>query len=106
MEITQTTLSKIKRLEKFIAHQDKEDQVIDITINKILHREINKLQDQIAGFDHLLAHFNEKYDLDSKTFEQQFDSGELGDEIDFIEWSSTIEMKRKTEEYILNLQGK
>ena len=99
------TLSKIKRLEKYVNHSDSDDQILDITINKILHREINKIQTQIEGFDHQLNQYHKKYDLDSISFEKQFENGELGDNIDFIEWSSTIEMKRNAEEHILNLQG-
>ena len=99
------TLNKIKRLEKFIAYNDTGDQVLDTSINKILHREINKLQTQIERFNYQINQFKEKYNLDSIIFEKEFEKGELGDNIDFIEWISTIEMKRKAEKYISTLQG-
>lgn len=100
------TLNKIERLGRFIAHNDTDDRILDITLNKILHREINKIQVQIEKFDRQLFQFEKKYELGSVTFMKQFKKGALGDNIDFIEWISTIEMKRKAEEYIVNLQGK
>ncbi len=71
----------------------------------MLHQEINKLKAQIDSFNHLLLQYEKKYNLDSIHFEKQYESGSLGDDIDFIEWISTIEMKRKAKEYIVNLQG-
>ncbi len=99
------TVNKIKRLEQFVSHNDSGDKVLEITINKILHREIIKLKTQIKAFNNELNQFEEKYKMSSKHFRQQFESGKLGDNIDFIEWISTIEMKKKAKEYILNLQG-
>ncbi|NOX48493.1 MAG: hypothetical protein GXO89_16105 [Chlorobi bacterium] len=99
------TVNKIKRLEKFVTHKGTEDQVLDITINKILHREIIKLQAQIEIFDLELNQFEKKHNMGSMYFKKQFESGKLGDDMDFIEWISTIEMKKKAKEYISNLQG-
>ena len=98
------TLDKINRLGKIIAYNDSEDQVLDKTIDKILHREINKIQAQIEKFNHQLFEFEDKYGLDSTHFINQYEKGTLGDDIDFVEWISTIEMKRKAEEYIFNVQ--
>jgi hypothetical protein len=98
-------LEKIERLGKVVAHSGGEDVVLDVTINKMLQREINKLKLQIEKFNHQLLQFEKKYNLDSVLFEKQFINGSLGDDFDFMEWISTIEMKRKAEEYVINLQG-
>ena len=50
--------------------------------------------------------FEKKYALNSTEFVVQFNNGMLGDDVDFIEWASTIEMKKNAEEYVLNLEGK
>jgi len=100
------TLDKIKRLGRVIAYYGTNDKILDLTLNKILHREIHKIQAQIEGFKHELNIFEKKHSLNSIEFLKQFENGSLGDDVDFIEWASTIEMKRKAEEYILNLQGK
>jgi len=100
------TLEKIEKLGRIVAHNNSEDQILDITLNKILHREIHKIQLQIEGFKHELNIFEKKYLLNSTEFEKQFENGLLGDDVDFIEWASTIEMKKNAEEYVINLQGK
>ena len=100
------TLDKIQRLGRIVSHNDTEDHVLELTLNKILNREINKIQSQIEGFNNLLFQFEKKYDLDSANFVKQYEKGTIGDNIDYIEWVSTIEMKRNAEKYIVNLQGK
>ncbi len=100
------TLEKIEKIGRIVAYNNSEDQILDITLNKILLREIHKIQAQIEGFKYELIIFEKKYALISTEFMVQFNNGLLGDDVDFIEWASTIEMKRNAEEYILNLQGK
>ena len=99
------TLAKIERLGEIVAHNDSEDYVLDLTINKMLQREINKIKVRIKDFNHQLDQFEKKHKLDSNHFIKQYETGELGDDIDYIEWSATIEMKAKAMDYIANLQG-
>jgi len=100
------TLEKIEKLGRIVAYNNSEDQILDITLNKILLREIHKIQAQIERLKHELIIFEKKYALNSTEFLKQFENGTIGDDVDFIEWASTIEMKKNAEEYILNLQGK
>jgi hypothetical protein len=99
------TLEKIEKLGRIVAYNNSEDQILDITLNKILLREIHKIQAQLQGLKNEIFFFERKYALNSIEFIEQFKSGLLGDDVDFMEWASTIEMKNNAEEYILNLQG-
>jgi hypothetical protein len=39
-----------------------------------------------------LIAFEQIYGIDSETFYRQYEAGKLGDSMDFVEWSSTVEM--------------
>lgn len=47
---------------------------------------------QISDLEHRLESFEARYHMPSELFYQQFQSGELGDSIDFFEWNSYYEM--------------
>jgi hypothetical protein len=76
-----------------------------LTIDKILQREINKLNLHISNFVVQIKQWEDLYNMDSQTFLEKFESGIIGDQLDFIEWASTLEMKSKSEKYISTLQG-
>lgn len=47
-----------------------------------------------------LAGFEEMYGMDSDTFYRQYEEGKLGDAVDFVEWSSTVEMMNNIKEQL------
>ncbi len=55
----------------------------------------NPLREQLRAD---LAGFEEIYGIDSATFYRQYEDGKLGDAVDFVEWSSTVEMLNRIEE--------
>jgi hypothetical protein len=57
--------------------------------NKIQESSISQ---KIADLEGYLKNFEEKYNMPSKHFYQHFQSGELGDSIDFFEWNTYYEM--------------
>ena len=101
-----TTLNKIKRLEQLIATNSPVDNVIDITIEKILNREISKLKNQILDLRNQINNFEKKYNLDTNKFKIDFENGHLGDNTDYIEWSATIDMVNNAEKQLAILEGK
>jgi hypothetical protein len=54
-------------------------------LEESLNEEVQSLSGKIQGF-------KEKYQLSSEQFYQQFMAGELGDSIDFMEWSVFCEL--------------
>jgi len=90
-----TTLEKIKRLEQYLASDASVDPVLDTTIDKLLAREIANIRTSQKRLQDQLVEFENRYHLKSDDFYKQFQNGELGDEIDFIEWASTMEMINK-----------
>lgn len=89
------TLEKVRRLEQYVELVNGQvDQVLESTIDKILDRERQRLLLQQARLESQIADFEARYGWASDEFYPRFERGELGDNIDFIEWSATIEMAR------------
>jgi len=67
------------------------DMIIDSTLNKLIALQIAKYQQGIKEITAELAKFEEKYGMSSEDFYRRFESGELGDEGDFVEWAGFCE---------------
>lgn len=88
-----TTLEKVKRLEQYLAADTVAiDPVLDMTIEKLMQRELNRLLTVKARLSEQIAQFEDRYSLRSVQFYPKYEHGELGDEIDFIEWAATLDM--------------
>ena len=59
-----------------------------------LEREVQKhsIAKQIEDLKHKLKKIEEKYQMSSHKFSQEFQAGKLGDSIDFFEWNTYYEM--------------
>lgn len=88
-----STLEKIRRLEEYLALNNSNiDPAIETTINKLLVREHNRLLELKKRLTNELSEFEKQYDLQSDDFYQQYEAGELGNAMDFVEWAATVEM--------------
>ncbi|MBI4645329.1 MAG: hypothetical protein HY738_01745 [Bacteroidia bacterium] len=100
------TLDKIKRLEHLIARNSLSDNVLDITLDKIIAREALKLKHKIRLLKLQIKEFEKKYKIDSEKLKHDFESGNAGDNIDFIEWTATLDMLNNAEVQLAVLQEK
>lgn len=88
-----TTLEKVRRLEQYIAiDQSVVNPVLEMTIEKLLTRETERILDLKRRLMQELREFEENYGLKSADFYARYEKGEMGDDIDFMEWSATVEM--------------
>jgi hypothetical protein len=93
-----TTLEKVRRLEQYLAADNTTvDAILETTIDKLLAREQLRISELKSRLDNQCRRFEKQYNLDSPTFYQKYQNGELGDDIDFIEWAATIEMLENIE---------
>ena len=99
-----STLDKIKRLEKYLAQDAFDDPVLDSTIEKLLAREIFNVRNLQTRLQDQLSFFEAQYKLKSDVFYKQFQNGDLGDEMDFVEWASTVEMMEKSSQRLSVLE--
>jgi len=66
--------------------------MVDRTIDKLLAAEIEQAQAEKQDMKTRLSTYEKRYDMPSEEFYHRFRSGELGDGIDFVEWSVFFEM--------------
>ena len=98
------TLTKVKNLEKFIEkHGD--DQFISQSISKMLDYKIKHYEAEIKRLDKGLMAFERTYGMKSPVFFKKFSEGKLGDDMDFIEWSSLFQMYSRLLEKKVELEG-
>ncbi len=91
MDAATYTLDRLQGLEQLYRHGF-HSVVIDQTINKLLAAEIQQTQAEQRDLQIRLSAYEEQYDMLSEEFYRRFRSGELGDGIDFVEWSVFYEM--------------
>ncbi len=98
------TLLRVKSLEKFIQKHG-EDAFISQTISKMLAYKVQKYEEQIKKLDKALRKFERTYEKESAVFFQEFVEGSLGDEMDFVEWSSLYQIRNSLLEKKNELKG-
>ena len=98
------TLLKVKYLERFIKKHG-EDPFISQTISKMLTYKIQKYEEDIERLNKDLKRFERTYKKESSAFFKEFNEGKLGDNMDFIEWSSLYQMRNRLLEKKVELEG-
>ncbi len=72
---------------------------------KIIGQEITPAQRQKSQLDIDLQKLEEQYQMSSSKFHQKFHTGELGDDIDFVEWNAFYQMSNSLQKQIDRLQS-
>jgi hypothetical protein len=72
---------------------------------KTISQEIATTQRQKSQLDIDLQKFEEQYQMSSSEFQQKFHTGELGDDIDFVEWNAFHQMSNSLQKQIDLLQS-
>ena len=99
------TLEKIRLLERYLASdQAAADPLMDTTIDKLLAREIAHAQELKTRLENQIAGYEKRYQLNVSTFYRRYQDGEMGDDMDFVEWAATVEMLDKARERLALLQ--
>lgn len=97
-------ISKIKTLKE-LAELGKEDETILKTIDKLMEYKIEQLKKDLKEIKNKLSIFEKKYKMSSKNFIKKFESGELGDDISFIQWSSLYDMYTRIESRLNSIRS-
>ncbi|WP_293130408.1 hypothetical protein [Microcoleus sp. bin38.metabat.b11b12b14.051] len=84
-------LEQLKILER-LYHRGEVSEVIEQALKKIIAHEITIAQQQTAEIETDLKQYETQYLMSSAEFYPKFRAGELGDDIDFVEWSSFYQM--------------
>ena len=91
-----------------LAELYQQGQVSDLmvrTLEKLLGHETEACQVQLSKLQAELAEFEQKYHLSSTAFYQQFQAGQTGDDMDYVEWASLVQMVNNLEKRLRLLTG-
>jgi len=100
-----TILEKVKLLERYIAVDVTAiDPVMELTIEKLLKREASRMDELKQRLLRQKTEFEEEYGLDSEEFCRRYEKGAMGDDMDYVEWSATVDMLAGIEKRLSLLQ--
>ncbi len=86
-----TTLEKLQLLET-LCRQGYASDIVERTLDKIIAYEIANAQKESTELHAELQEFEAQYKISSQDFYQRFRQGEMGDDVDFVEWSAFYQM--------------
>jgi hypothetical protein len=78
---------------------------LDLILGKLLDATLSGYRLRLDRYERDLHDFEERYDMESETFYQRFEAGELGDAMDFFEWAGLYELRQDIIERIRRLES-
>ncbi|MCL1464390.1 hypothetical protein [Argonema galeatum] len=94
------TLRKLELLKD--TYSDRAE--LDRILGKLLEIALNQHRERLERYNRSLREFEQRYSMDSAVFYQRFEAGELGDDINFFEWSGLYELCQNILEKIHHLE--
>lgn len=98
------TAERLRALAE-LYQQGQESDLIDRTLEKLLRHEAERCQAQLSQLQADLAEFEQRYNLSSAEFYQRFQAGQTGDEMDYVEWASLVQMADNLEKRLQLLRA-
>jgi uncharacterized damage-inducible protein DinB len=78
----------------------------DQALTKIMQLEIDRLQQEQQRLQAELATFERAYQMTSEACQQKFEAGELGDAVEFFEWTSMYSIYQRNAHTLRLLEEK
>jgi len=78
-------------------------QVVDQTVGKLISLEVSQSQAELERLAARLQGYEKQYGMTSDEFYRRFRAGELGDAMDYVEWSIFCDMYRAIEKRLNSL---
>ena len=100
-----TTLEKLQRIET-LCRQGYASDMVELTLDKIIAYEIANAQKETADLQKELQVFEAQYQISSDDFYRRFRQGEMGEDVDFVEWSAFYQMWLSVQQRLEILQSK
>ena len=100
-----TILEKLQILERYVSVDPSMiDSVLEMAIDKLLKRETMRMDDMHLRINDQVVAFEAEYKMSSEEFRSRYDKGSIGDDMDFIEWSATLDMREKIQRHLSMIQ--
>ena len=104
--IMTTVLEKVQSLHNYLAmNSTSVDILLAQGIDKLISREQQRLLKLQVSLSEEVVQFEQRYQLNSIEFQSRYQQGKLGDDLDFMEWSATLEMLQQVKQHIALLSG-
>jgi hypothetical protein len=87
MSTPATTLESLRRLEMLYS-QGYQSEVVDQALRDVVAQELHELRREASLITADIAEMERKYQMKSADFQERFNSGTLGDDADFFQWSA------------------
>ena len=104
MAAVATTLGRLRVLERLYA-QGYTDEVVDLTVRKLVEHQIQKDEAQLAGLSEDLARFEQRYGMNSADFFARYQAGQMGDDADVFEWNALYKMHTRLADALKSLRS-
>lgn len=106
IETTKAT-ADVSRLERLIRlyEMGQSSTLMDRVLDKVFAKEAADTKTAIERLDTDIQTYEQQYGMSSEVFDSQFHVGELGDKMDFVEWSSLIFMRAHLQQRLEVLTG-
>jgi hypothetical protein len=103
----QANTSTAERLHALaeLYEQGQASDLMDRTLAKLLHYEAQQSQALLSQLEADLAEFEQQYNLSSTEFYRQFQAGQIGDDMDYVEWASLVQMAENLKKRLHLLSG-
>lgn len=85
--------------------QGQVSELMNRTLEKLLRHEAETCQAQLSQLQADLAEFEQTYHLSSAEFYYQFQTGQIGDDMDYVEWASLVQMANNLKNRLRLLSG-
>jgi hypothetical protein len=77
--------------------QGQASDLMERTLEKLLRHEAERSVAELEQLQADLADFERRYNLSSDEFYRRYQAGDMGDEMDFVEWASLVQMVHNLE---------
>jgi hypothetical protein len=105
MAMTAQILKKLQLLQALIEREEMGDEVIEMTVSKLLSYELEKLRRRQRRIQAKLTAFEAQYHLKTTEFSRKFREGKMGDAMDFFEWSALADMHQELTEQLAEAES-
>ena len=96
-----SVMAKIEALQAVGA-----EELVDQALVKVMQFEINRLQQEQRRLQTELVRFEQSYQMTSEECQRKFEAGELGDAVEFFEWTSLYSIYQQNEHSLRLLEEK
>jgi hypothetical protein len=79
---------------------------LDTALRKVVARQIERDQADLADVEKALDAFAQRYSLGSDEFWQRYQAGQMNDSADYVEWNVAYKMRQRLLDRLMILQSK